>query len=79
MRQSDEILRQAYESDPISNPVPHADIQLGDYVEILGNTPDSGLPVFGRVSSYNRFGNMYTVDVLDRPRSVTGSRLRRSR
>lgn len=63
----------------MSNPVPHADIQLGDYVEILGNTPDSGLPVFGWVSSYQRFGNMYTIDVLGQPRSATGSRLRRSR
>jgi len=64
----------AYQSDQQHVPVPHADIQIGDYVEI---TPRVGAAVTGHVTGYERLGNMYTVRTLGGPRRVTGSRLRK--
>lgn len=61
----------------IERPSPNADIQIGDRVEILGNTPDSGLPVYGRVTGWSRMGNQSGDD--GQPRRVSGSRLRKSR
>ncbi len=76
-----EIRDAAYHADPEHNPVSHAAIQIGDYVEVLGLDRDNeGLPVCGTVSSYSRIGNLYDVSIADgTTRRVTGSRLRKSR
>jgi hypothetical protein len=76
-RQSRAAREAAYLADPQSHPVPHAEIQIGDYVQILPPADrDDGLAVYGYVTSYERFGNRYTIFVCDQPHVATGSRLR---